>query len=79
MKSDEQLRTDVMSELQWNPRIRSRQIGVIVKDGAVTLTGMVETLADRRAAELAAKSVKGVRAVKRACSSPDTHPNTFGS
>jgi osmotically-inducible protein OsmY len=63
MKTDEQLRTDVISELQWNPRIKSRQIGVIVKDGAVTLTGMVETLADKRSADLAAKNVKGVRAV----------------
>ena len=43
MKTDEQLRTDVISELQWNPQIKSRQIGVIVKDGAVTLNGMVET------------------------------------
>jgi osmotically-inducible protein OsmY len=63
MKTDEQLRTDVLNELQWNQRVKSRQIGVIVKDGAVTLTGMVETLADKRSAELAAKNVKGVRAV----------------
>jgi osmotically-inducible protein OsmY len=63
MKTDEELRTDVIAELKWNPRIKSNQIGVIVKDGAVTLTGMVESYAEQLYAERAVKSVKGVRAV----------------
>jgi osmotically-inducible protein OsmY len=63
MKTDEQLRADVIDELKWNPRIKSAQIGAIVKDGAVTLTGVVETFAERMYAERAAKGVKGVRAL----------------
>jgi osmotically-inducible protein OsmY len=63
MKTDAELRADVIAELKWNPRIKSNQIGVIVKDGAVTLTGMVETFAEKIHAERAAKIVKGVRAV----------------
>jgi osmotically-inducible protein OsmY len=63
MKTDEELRADVIAELKWNPRIQSNQIGVIVKDGAVTLTGLVETFAEKMYAERAAKGVKGVRAV----------------
>jgi osmotically-inducible protein OsmY len=63
MKTDEELRADVIAELKWNPRIKSNEIGVIVKDGAVTLKGMVETYIEKMDAERAAKSVKGVRAV----------------
>jgi osmotically-inducible protein OsmY len=63
MKTDAELRSDVLAELRWNPRIKSNQIGVIVKDGAVTLTGLVETYIEKLDAERAAKSVQGVRAV----------------
>jgi osmotically-inducible protein OsmY len=63
MKTDEELRADVVAELKWDPRLKSNQIGVIVKDGAVTLTGLVETYFEKMCAERAAKSVKGVRAV----------------
>lgn len=63
MKTDEQLQTDVLAELKWDPRIQSNEIGVIAKDGAVTLTGMVHTYAEKLAAERAAKRVKGVRAI----------------
>lgn len=63
MKTDEELRASVIAEFEWNPRIKSKQIGVIVKDGAVTLTGMVESYIEKIDAERAAKSVQGVRAV----------------
>jgi osmotically-inducible protein OsmY len=63
MKTDDELRADVIAELKWNPRIKSNRIGVIVKDGAVTLTGMVETYIEKMDAERAAKRVEGVRAV----------------
>lgn len=63
MKSDSELRLDVIAELQWDSRIKGNEIGVIVKDGAVTLTGMVESYAEKIAAERAALRVRGVRAV----------------
>jgi len=39
MKTDAQLQRDVQHELGWDPAVKSTDIGVIVKDGVVTLTG----------------------------------------
>jgi osmotically-inducible protein OsmY len=63
VKTDEQLRSDVLAELTWNPRIKSNEIGVIVKDGAVTLKGTVHSVAEKVSAQRAVRAVKGVRAV----------------
>lgn len=60
---DLQLRHDVEAELDWDARLDSRQIGVAVKDGVVALSGHVSSYAERCAAEEAAQSVGGVRAV----------------
>ena len=44
MKSDTQIRDDVIEELRWDPQITEPDaIGVAVTDGAVTLTGSVAT------------------------------------
>ena len=51
MKSDAEIRDDVIKELQWDPQITEPEaIGVAVQDGAVTLTGHVSTYAERMAA-----------------------------
>jgi osmotically-inducible protein OsmY len=63
MKSDQQLQADILAELKWDSRVHSNEIGVIAKDGAVTLTGVVGTYAEAVAAERAVKRVKGVRAI----------------
>ena len=63
MKTDDALRADVLAELSRSPRIRTSEIGVIVKDGAVTLSGMVHTLDEKACAERAVKNIKGVRAI----------------
>ena len=63
MKTDQELRADVLAELERDPRVRSTEIGVIVKHGAVTLTGIVEDFAEKVAAERAVKRLKGVRAI----------------
>jgi len=64
MKSDSEIRDDVINELQWDPQITEPDaIGVAVKDGAVTLTGHVSTYAQRLAAARAAERVYGVKAV----------------
>ena len=43
--------------------VRSTEIGVGVKDGIVTLSGVVDSHASKRAAERAAGRVRGVKAV----------------
>jgi osmotically-inducible protein OsmY len=60
---DAQLQQDVMNELNWDPSIHAEEIGVAVKDGVVTLSGMVRTYAEKLVAEKAAKRVRGVKAV----------------
>lgn len=62
MKSDAELQRDVMNELTWEPSINAEKIGVMVKDGVVTLSGSVESLPEKWAAERATKRVAGVRA-----------------
>ncbi len=63
MKTDVKIRNDVLAELKWQPNITETEIGVIVENGIVTLTGVVDTYAKKLAAEKAAKGVYGVKAV----------------
>lgn len=60
---DRQLQRDVLNELAWEPSVNAAEIGVAVKDGIVTLTGRVQSFAEKFAAEQAAKRVYGVKAV----------------
>lgn len=63
MKTDIELKNDVSTELKWEPSVNEAHIGVIVKDGVVTLTGHVLSYAEKYGAEKAAKRVYGVKAV----------------
>ena len=64
MKSDNEIREDVISELEWDPQISDPDaIGVAVRDGAVTLTGHVPDYAEKVAAARAAERVSGTKAV----------------
>jgi osmotically-inducible protein OsmY len=64
MKTDAEIRDDVIRELEWEPQVSEPDaVGVAVKDGAVTLTGHTPSYADKLAAERAAARVYGVRAV----------------
>jgi osmotically-inducible protein OsmY len=64
MKSDTQIRDDVIDELRWDLQITDPDaIGVAVTDGAVTLTGHVPTYAEKLAVARAAERVYGVKAV----------------
>jgi len=63
MFQDKSVREDVIRELDWEPVVRSTEIGVGVKDGIVTLSGVVDSHAAKRAAERAVARVRGVRAV----------------
>ena len=63
MKSDEELRRDVLAELEYEPSIDARKIGVAVEDGIVTLTGEVPSFAEKWNAERAVERVEGVRGI----------------
>src|SRR4030081_3012654 len=62
-RTDAQIQQEVLAELKWEPRLAPNEVGVIVKDGIVTLTGWVDSYTKRWAAEDAAHRVKGVKAV----------------
>lgn len=63
MKSDAQLKSDVTDELAWDPAINDTNIGVMVKDGVVTLAGHLDTFAEKYAVERAVRRVAGVRGI----------------
>jgi osmotically-inducible protein OsmY len=63
MKTNEVLQKDVQEAIKWEPQMEAAEIGVIAKDGVVTLTGVVDSYAKKWQAENAAKSVIGVRVV----------------
>ncbi len=62
-RSDEEIQRDVLAELKWDARVGPNEIGVIVKDGIVTLTGWLDSHAKKWAAREAGLRVDGVRAV----------------
>ena len=63
MKTDAQLRDDIQAELAWDPSFKASDVGVIVKDGVVTLTGHLASFAEKYAAERAVQRVHGVKAM----------------
>ncbi len=63
MKTNTEIQKDVMEELQWEPILNASEIGVAVKDGVVTLSGVVDSYSKKLAAEKAAKRVSGVKAI----------------
>lgn len=62
-ETDNQLRSAVAMQIDWEPEVMSRDISVAAQEGVVTLTGFVHNYYERTAAERAAKSVYGVKAV----------------
>jgi osmotically-inducible protein OsmY len=63
VKTDADLKRDVTAELAWDPAVKATAIGVAVKAGVVTLTGHLETFAEKYAAERALRRVAGVQAI----------------
>ncbi|MNK30932.1 Osmotically-inducible protein Y precursor [compost metagenome] len=62
-KSNEKLQKDVQEAIKWEPLLHAAEIGVIIHNGIVTLTGTVDSYAKKRQAEDAAKNVIGVLAL----------------
>lgn len=63
MKSDDELRRDVEQELEWEPSVDERRIGVSVTEGIATLTGEVGSYVEKWKAERTAERVEGVRGI----------------
>jgi osmotically-inducible protein OsmY len=61
MKTNAELQKDVQDAIKWEPLLNSAEIGVIVKNGIVTLTGTVDSYAKKLQAEHATKNVSGVK------------------
>jgi osmotically-inducible protein OsmY len=60
---DEEIRREVIFELKFDAEVGQSETGVVVDDRVVTLTGWVDSLPKKWAAERAALRVRGVRAV----------------
>lgn len=63
MKTDSELKRDVMEELAWDPAVKADAVGVAVKNGVVTLSGHLETFIEKHAVSRAVRRVDGVQAI----------------
>ena len=63
MSQDSQLQQSVLAAFKWEPSVSAGHIGVTANDGVITLSGHVGSYAEKHAAEVAARQVRGVRAV----------------
>ena len=62
-KSDTDLKRDVLAELKYEPSVKVTDIGVLVKDGTVTLNGYATNYGEKWDAVRAIKRVAGVKAI----------------
>lgn len=63
LESDSAIQSRVQQELEWNPHVDEAGIAVKVRDGVVTLTGVVDSYAKKLAACSAVQRVAGARDV----------------
>jgi osmotically-inducible protein OsmY len=62
-KTDTELQSDVIAELKYEPIVKVTDIGVLVKDGTVTLNGYVSSYVQKYEAVQAVKRIAGVKAI----------------
>ena len=62
-RTDQEIQNNVLAELKWDAQVQPNEIGVIVKDGVVTLTGWVDSYLKKWSAEETVLRVAGVKAV----------------
>jgi osmotically-inducible protein OsmY len=60
-QTDSQLHDAVQRQLDWGSGLNAKEIAVLASEGIITLTGFVNTYAEKLAAEEAVKRVRGVR------------------
>jgi osmotically-inducible protein OsmY len=63
MKKDIEIQNNVMEALKWTPLLNANEIGVAVKNGIVTLSGVVDSYPKKIKAERITRNVKGVRGI----------------
>src|SRR5579885_634429 len=63
MNDDLKLQQRVIDELEFEPSVNAAHIGVSARNGVITLSGHVESYAEKFAAERTVRRVKGVGAV----------------
>lgn len=62
-KTDTQLKADVLAELKYEPSVKVTDIGVLVKNGVVTLNGYASSFSEKFGAVRVVKRVAGVKAI----------------
>ncbi len=73
---DKLLRKNIMAELEWEPSHNAAGIGISVESGIATLTGHVQTYAEKLKAEQVVKRVRGVRALAEEIEVRPVHSHT---
>lgn len=63
MKTDSELKKDVLAELAWDPLVPEARVGVSVSDGVVTLSGHLDSYSEKVAVRRAVERIAGVRAI----------------
>ena len=63
MRTDAQIKQDILEELAFQPNIDETQIGVVVKDGIATLTGLVFSYAIKIAIIKTVEKIAGIKAI----------------
>jgi osmotically-inducible protein OsmY len=63
MKTNHELRSDVLEAIRWEPLLKYEEIDVDANDGVITLSGTVGSYIKKSQAEETAKKITGVRAV----------------
>ena len=62
-KTDAEIKNDVLSEFKYEPSVKITDIGVLVKNGTVTLNGSATNYGEKMNAVKSAKRVAGVKAI----------------
>jgi hypothetical protein len=63
MKTDSELKKDVLAELAWDPVVPEARVGVSVSNGVVTLTGHLDSSSEKIAVRRAVERVGEVKTV----------------
>ena len=63
IRTDAEIQQDALDELTWDAAVDARNLAVRVTDGVVTLTGQVDSYAEKREAERLVEMIPGVREV----------------